>query len=133
MGLVVEIVTPERVAYAAEDAELVAVPGVVGELGFESGHIPLLGEIAIGEVRIHTDRGIEKLAVSGGIVEASPSRIFILAETGERAEEIDADRAERARARAEKRLSSRDTADTDIERARVALLRAINRLKVSGR
>ena len=131
MPLSVEIVTPEKSTYSREDGTLIAVPSVTGELGFEPGHIPLFAVMTIGEVRVHRKAGVERLAVSGGIVQVSPDRVLVLAETAESSEEIDVLRAREARQRAASRLEQ-EPEDLDVERARAALTRALNRLKVAG-
>ena len=130
MPLAVEIVTPERRSYAKGNADIVVVPGVAGEMGFESDHIPLLTVTTIGEVRIHAAGRVEAIAVGRGIVEVSPEKVLVLSECAEEAGEINVDRATEARARAESRLDNA-APDIDVDRARNALARALNRLKVA--
>ncbi|HAL57315.1 MAG TPA: F0F1 ATP synthase subunit epsilon [Bacteroidetes bacterium] len=127
-----EIVTPKKVAFSAEVTSFSA-PGVVGGFQVLRSHAPLLSNIAIGEVKVTDANGVEhRYATSGGFVEVHENKVVMLAETAERADEIDTTRAHAARERARNRIDSKKV-ETDIERARLALYRALNRLKVAGR
>ena len=126
-----ELVTPERRVLAEEVNEL-TMPGVEGYLGVRPGHAPLLTQLQVGEVTYRKDGKDHVLAISGGFAEVLRQRVSVLAETAEKADEIDTSRAEEAKDRAEKRLKSPDD-DTNVERAQVALARAINRLTISRR
>ena len=127
-----EIVTPRRVVFDG-DVESVSAPGVVGGFQVLYNHAPLLAEIGIGEVKVRDAGGAEtRYATSGGFVDVLKNHMTMLAETAERADEIDVKRAESAKDRAAKRLQGR-TPETNEERARIALLRAINRLKIAPR
>jgi len=88
--------------------------------------------LKVGEISYRRGRESSHLAVSGGFVEVLPDQVTILAETAEKAEEIDVTRAQAARERAEKRLRSPDL-EMDLNRATVALERALIRLQVAGR
>jgi F-type H+-transporting ATPase subunit epsilon len=125
------VVTPER-QLLRERAVEVQLPGADGYLGVLPGHAPLMTEIGIGELSYHDAAGKESahLALVRGFAEVLPDRVTVLAETAERAEEIDLARAEAARARAEKRLASGDT-NIDWDRASVALQRALIRIQVA--
>jgi len=125
------VVTPER-QLLRERAVEVQLPGADGYLGVLPGHAPLMTEIGIGELSYHDVAGKESahLALVRGFAEVLPDRVTVLAETAERAEEIDLARAEAARARAEKRLASGDT-NIDWDRASVALQRALIRIQVA--
>lgn len=130
MPLEVDVTTPERLVLSAKDAEMVIVPGVLGEMGILPNHTHLLSPLKAGKVAV-TVKGEERhLAVSGGFVEASPERVHILAETAEPAEKIDSERAERAKERAEQRLAG-PPEEVNIARAQAALARAVNRLAVA--
>ncbi len=124
------VVTPER-QLLRETVVEVTIPGLDGELGILPGHAPLITELGIGELRYRTATSSQPilLAVLRGFAEVLPDRVTLLAETAERAEEIDLTRAEVAKARAEKRLASNDT-NIDWDRATVALQRAIIRIQV---
>lgn len=114
----------------SDNARHVLLPAENGELGILEGHIPMVCSLDIGQVRVDlADKSIV-LATSGGFVEVADDRVVVLAETAEKAEDIDVERARRAKDRARERLETRD-ADLDEARARAALLRAINRLEVA--
>ncbi|RMF37992.1 MAG: F0F1 ATP synthase subunit epsilon [Chloroflexi bacterium] len=124
-----EVVTQERVVFEG-DVEMVIAPGVEGELGILPRHAPLMTALTTGILR--AKRGEEEIvmAVSGGFMEVQPDRVVVMADTAERAEEIDVARAEAARRRAEARLRSRQER-VDFARAEAALRRAMVRLKVA--
>ncbi|HLF13277.1 MAG TPA: ATP synthase F1 subunit epsilon [Bacteroidota bacterium] len=127
-----EIVTPRRVVFNGE-AESFSAPGVMGGFQVLVDHAPMLAEIGIGEVSVRDADGNQvHYATSGGVVEVKHNHVILMAESAEREDEIDAARAEAARDRARHRIAERK-AETDIDRARVALMRAVNRLKVSTR
>ena len=127
-----EIVTPRRVVFAGE-VESLSAPGVVGGFQVLYNHAPLLAAIGVGEVKVRSAEGEEaRYATSGGFVDVVKNHVTMLAETAERADEIDVKRAEAAKGRAAKRLEERGPALNE-ERARVALLRAINRLRIAQR
>ena len=125
------IVTPEKQLLREKVVE-VQLPGENGYLGVLPGHAPLITELGIGELRYHHLGGKESLplAVVRGFAEVLADRVTVLAETAERAEEIDLQRAKDALARAEKRLASND-ANIDWDRANVALQRALIRIQVA--
>ncbi len=130
--LQLEIVTPGRqVAHDAVSA--VTVPGKNGYLGILPGHAPLLSELKTGELAYSRGGVTHYVAVSWGFAEVLPDRVIVLAETAERAEEIDAERADRAKQRAEERLKRFSDPEIDMERARAALERALTRLQVARR
>ena len=124
------VVTPER-QLLRETVLEVTIPGLNGELGVLPGHAPLMTELGIGELTYRKATSIQptSLAVIRGFAEVLPDRVTVLAETAERAEEIDLNRAEAARARAEKRLASNDT-NIDWDRASVALARSVIRVQI---
>jgi F-type H+-transporting ATPase subunit epsilon len=126
-----EIVTPQRVVYHGAVVSFTA-PGTVGSFQVLYNHAPLLSSIGIGEVRLVDDRGQNlRFATSGGFVEVRENHVVTLAETVERVDEIDVERAKAARDRAIKRLEVKKS-DIDLVRARTALRRAQNRLKIAG-
>src|SRR5262245_51974105 len=126
-----EFVTPER-ALAQNEVDEVVIPGEMGDLGVLPGHAPLLTALRPGEMWYR--KGNEKFFafISGGFAEVVGDRVSILAQVAERAEEIDLQRAEAAKRRAED-LLARPAADTNLEDARVALARAIARLEIARR
>ncbi|UVI29946.1 F0F1 ATP synthase subunit epsilon [Paenibacillus spongiae] len=127
-----EIVTPERKVYA-EEVNMVIVKGVEGEMGILPKHVPLVTPLKIAPVTIKQDRASHVIAVNGGFLEIRKDKVVILAESAEMPEEIDVDRAQAAKQRAEQRLSDKKRADLDALRAELALQRAMNRLDVKGR
>lgn len=130
--LTLELATPMRLA-VAETVDEVVAPGIQGYFGVLPGHAPFLTTLGIGEVMYRVGRDEHYLAVSGGFAEVRNDKVIVLADTAERPEEIDRARVERARARAEQRLSGRSQEDVDFARAAAALARALARLQVAGR
>jgi F-type H+-transporting ATPase subunit epsilon len=125
-----DIVTPARIVYSGIVQSFTA-PGVKGSFQVLFNHAPLLSAIAVGEVKVTEANGNKiRFAASGGFVEVKSNKVILLAESAERTDEIDTVRAEKSKARANERLSTKDKS-MDVERARVALLRAINRLKIA--
>ncbi len=130
MGIRIDIVTAERLVFS-EDADIVIVPGVEGEMGILPHHAPIMTMIKPGEVLVRKGTEEYYLAVSGGFLEVKPDHITILADAAERADEIDIARAEAAKKRAEERLTSRTATEIDSANAEASLRRALARLKVA--
>lgn len=134
--LTLEIVTPDR-SLIREEVDEVVVPGSEGYLGVLPGHTPLLSSLKVGELWYRQGQEKHYLAIAFGFVEVLPDRVTVLADLGERAQEIDVQRAERAKQRAEQRLAQAQphltAVDLDIERARIALLKSLIRLQVASR
>jgi len=127
-----EVVTAERMIFADQVNEVLA-PGVWGQVGVLPKHAPLITSLSMGELVIRKDGDEDVLiAIHGGFMEVREDIVTVLADTAERAEEIDIARAEEARAAAESRLKDPETQE-DLERARAALRRASLRLKVASR
>ena len=126
-----QIVTPDRLI-VQEQVDEVEIPGSEGYFGVLPGHTPLLASLTVGELWYR--KGQEKfyLSLAFGFAEVLPDRVTILARLAERAEDIDVERAEEARRRAEQRLTQ-STSDFDYERARIALTKSLMRLQVSAR
>jgi F-type H+-transporting ATPase subunit epsilon len=125
----VAIVTIERLVYDA-DAEMVLLPSVDGQLGILPKHTPLITRLTWGELRIRKGGHDEVFAVSGGFVEVLPDRVTVLADTAERADEIDVQRAAAARARAADLMQQR-LGKQEFLQAEAALRRSLVRLRVS--
>jgi F-type H+-transporting ATPase subunit epsilon len=128
-----EFVTPER-AIVHDEVDEVQLPGEEGFFGVLPGHTPLLASLKVGEMWYR--KGAEKFHgfVGFGFAEILPDRVTILARIAEKADDIDLQRAEAAKRRAEERLAAASKGhvpEMDYERARIALLRAITRLQVS--
>ena len=127
--LQLEIVTPERLVEKDTVSE-VEIPGRDGYLGILPGHAPLITELGVGEIRYRGDGMQYRLAVAWGFAEVLPDKVTILAETAERANEIDVNRARQAKERAEEHLrAAHDEEHTD--RALNELARAENRITVA--
>ncbi len=127
-----EIVTAERLIFD-EDVDVVIAPGIEGQLGILPHHAPLMTSLAEGELVVRRAGQEDMLmAVSGGFMEVRPDRVTILADSAERAEEIDLARAEAARQRAHQRLTERPSG-VDLVRAGHALRRSRVRLKIARR
>ncbi len=127
--LKIDIVTAERIVYSAE-ADAVIAPGVQGQLGILPHHAPLMTALQAGELVVRKGAQEDILAISGGFLEVRPDHVIVLADQAERAEEIDAARAEAAKKRAEERLKARE-AGLDESRAEAALRRAMIRLTIA--
>ncbi len=126
-----EIVTAERVVYS-DDVDVVIAPGIEGELAILPNHAPLLTMLQVGELRVRKDGEETAIFVSGGFFEVMHNRVTVLADTAERAEEIDIERAEEAKRLAEERLRTRP-ADMDLAQAEASLKRAMMRLRIAER
>jgi F-type H+-transporting ATPase subunit epsilon len=126
-----QIVTPDRMILR-EQVDEVEVPGSQGYFGVLPGHTPLLASLAVGELWYRKGQEKTYLSIAFGFAEVLPDRVTILARLAERADEIDAERAEKARARAEERLAHQQS-EVDYERARTALLKSLARLNVAAR
>jgi len=98
-GLKIDIVTAERTVYS-DEVDIVIAPGVEGQLGILPHHAPLMTILQAGELVVRKGNNEESLAISGGFLEVRPDRVIVLADSAERAEEIDLARAEAARKRA---------------------------------
>jgi len=125
------IVTPDR-AVVHEYVDELQIPGAEGYFGVLPGHAPLFSELKVGEVSYRQGNRWSFLAVAWGFVEVQPNQVRILAETAERAHEIDVERATRAKERAEQ-LIAQGGHDVDYKRALVALERALIRIQVAGK
>ena len=123
------VVTPER-AFVHEHVDELQIPGAEGYLGVLPGHAPLFSELKVGELGYRKGDRWFFLSVAWGFVEVLPGQVRILAETAERAQEIDVERATRAKERAEARIA-KGGEDIDYRRALVSLERALIRLQVS--
>ena len=128
---VLEIVTPERKVYE-ESVDMIVVKGVAGELGILPHHIPMVTPLNIAPLKIKQGGKEEQIAINGGFMEVGKEKVVILAESAEFPQDIDVERAQASRERAEERLRSKQN-EVDFRRAELALQRAMNRLKVAGR
>jgi len=125
-----EIVTPSKLAFNAEVVS-VTVPGTLGEFQVLFNHAPIVSNFEVGKLKIQTpDNELLYFATGGGVIEVLKNKVVILAQSLERSNEIDAERAQQAVERARQRLEQRD--QVDVARAEAALTRGLNRLKVSA-
>lgn len=127
-----EVVTPEK-QVVNHMAQIVMAPGNMGEFGVLAGHTPFMTSLNTGIIHYRDQKGKDQYVfVSGGFAEALPDKVTILAESAEKLEEIDLDRAKAAHERAEKRLEeARAKVDIDVDRAKAALERAVVRIKLA--
>jgi F-type H+-transporting ATPase subunit epsilon len=125
-----EIVTPERLV-VNEAVDYIEIPGKTGYLGVLPGHAPLISELAAGELSYRTGNQTKRVAVAWGFAEVLQTKVTVLAETAEKAEEIDTARAEAAKRKAEAELQKAGPEGN--AEAEAALQRATARLDVAGK
>ena len=124
-----ELVTPERVLLS-EQVRSVRAPGIEGSFGVLAGHAPLMTALAVGLIKVEYENGdLEYIATSGGFMEVGKEKTIILADTAERASDIDIARAEATVARAREHLASGGA--IDYHEASAALERATNRMRIA--
>lgn len=125
MPIRVEIVSQDRMVYQG-DADMVILPGEMGEMGILPNHAPLLSTLKFGILKVRAQGQEEYFTVAGGVVEVQPDIITVLADAAENVREIDTSRAEAARRRAEEFLKAGPPPDTDSYLAMEAALRRSN-------
>ena len=132
MPLSLNVVTPERTLLAREDVLRIIAPAADGQITILPRHAALMTSLDIGELTVVTPEGEIDMAVFGGFLQVADDRVSVLADAAERADEIDDERAETARRRAEERLAGpRDAAGAvDLLRAQASLRRSLVRLRV---
>jgi F-type H+-transporting ATPase subunit epsilon len=131
MPLQLEIVTPERKAYA-DEVDMVTVPGIDGELGILPHHTRLISALGIGELRIKKAGTVESLLIAGGFVEVRPDKVIVMADLAEHTDEIDEAKAVEARRRAEAELEAVHD-PIDLARVRASLQMALMRERIAVR
>jgi F-type H+-transporting ATPase subunit epsilon len=132
MPILLEIVTPERLAYS-DEVDAVVLPGSEGEMGVLPHHAPLVSTLGVGELRIRKGGAEESFAIVGGFVQVRPDRVVVMAETADMASEIDLERAQEARREAERTLETGYHEGADLSAARAALQQALLRIRVAER
>jgi F-type H+-transporting ATPase subunit epsilon len=132
MPLTLQIITPERVVFEEGGVDSVTLPGSEGQLTVLPRHAPLMTALQSGELVLRRAGEELEIALSGGFLEVRDDKVTVLADTAERSEEIDAERAEEARRRAQAQLATRE-GDIDVALAMAALQRAQARLRVVER
>ncbi len=130
MPLRLDIVTIERLIYSGE-VDMVIAPGIEGEMGILPQHAPLLTALKYGELRVRRGDDEDIYAIGGGFIEVLPLQVTVMADTAERAEEIDLERAEHARQRAQELLLDQAQEDVDFSAATSSLQRSVTRIKVA--
>ena len=128
-----EVVTPEK-EVVNEMAQIVMAPGSLGEFGVLSGHTPFMTSLITGAIHYRDESGKDQYVfISGGFAEALPDKVTVLAESAEKMEDVDPQRAKDAMQRAEERLAeTRAKEEVDRARARAALDRAMMRVRITG-
>ena len=126
--LTLSVVTPQK-QLISEEVDQVNAPGSEGDFGILYDHAPFLTNLRSGQLSYENDGESTTLVIGGGYLEVTDNRVTILAETGEFVHEIDRDRAERARAKAEEKLSNPDLSEEEFSKAQKKLFRAIARLE----
>ena len=132
MPILLEIVTPERLAYS-DEVDAVILPGSEGELGVLPHHAPLVSMLGIGELRIRKGGEEEAFAIVGGFLQVRPDKVVVMAETADMASEIDLAKAEDARREAERALETGFHEGADLSAARAQLQQALLRIRVAER
>jgi F-type H+-transporting ATPase subunit epsilon len=132
MPIMLEIVTPERLAYS-EEVDSVVLPGSEGEMGVLPHHAPLVSTLGVGELRIRKGGVEESFAIVGGFLQVRPDKVVVMAETADMASEIDLEKAQEARREAERALESGFSEGVDLSLARAALQQALLRIRVAER
>jgi F-type H+-transporting ATPase subunit epsilon len=130
--LLLEIVTPERLAFS-DEVDSVVLPGVLGELGVLPHHAPLVSMLGIGELRIRKGGTEELFAIAGGFLQVRPDKVVVMAETADMAAEINLEQARAAREEAERALETGYREGADLAAARAALQQALLRIRVAER
>jgi F-type H+-transporting ATPase subunit epsilon len=125
MPIRVEIVSQDRMVYQG-DADMVILPGEMGEMGILPNHAPLLSTLKYGILRVRSQGQEEFFTVAGGVAEVQPDIVTVLADAAENVREIDTARAEAARQRAEEYLKAGTPPDTDAYLAMQAALQRSN-------
>ena len=132
MPILLEIVTPERLAYS-DEVDSVALPGIEGELGVLPHHAPLITTLGVGELRIRKGGEVDHFAIAGGFLQVRPDKVVVMAELADMASEIDLEKAAEARREAEKALETGYHEGADLSAARAALQVALLRQRLAER
>jgi F-type H+-transporting ATPase subunit epsilon len=132
MPLLLEIVTPEKLAYS-DEVDSVQLPGSEGELGVLPHHAPLISTLGAGELRLRKGGQEESFAIVGGFLQVLPDKVVVMAETADMASEIDLEKAQDARRKAEQVLETGFVEGADLAAARAALQASLIRIRVAER
>ena len=130
MPIQCDIITQERIVFSGQ-VDAVNLPGTEGRMGILPNHSPLLSTLDFGEVMVRTAGHEDYFAIGGGFVEIQPDHVTILADSAEQADEIDLERAERARVMAEEIMRTGVKDDPDrIAAVRASLLKALSLIHI---
>ena len=132
MPLHLEIVTPAKLAYE-DEVDSVLLPGSEGELGVLPNHAPLVSTLGAGELRLRKGGQEESFAIVGGFLQVLPDKVVVMAETADMASEIDLEKAQDARRKAEEALEGGFVEGADLAAARASLQSALIRIRVAER
>ena len=132
MPIQLDIVTPEKLAFS-DEVDAVVLPGSEGEMGVLPHHAPLISTLGAGELRLRKAGQEESFAIVGGFVQVLPDKVVVMAETADMASEIDLEKAQEARRRAEQALEGGSVEGADLAAARAALQTALLRIRVAER
>ena len=132
MPLLLEIVTPEKLAWS-DEVDAVVLPGSEGELGVLPHHAPLISTLGAGELRLRKGGAEESFAIVGGFLQVLPDKVVVMAETADMASEIDLEKAQEARRQAEQALEGGFVEGADLAAARASLQTALLRIRVAER
>lgn len=122
-----EIITPEKSVFKGQ-VDSITIPGSLGSFQVLKNHAPLISNFEVGVISVKKNGEVNRFTTSGGTVEVKDNDVLVLADTAEKLDQIDINRAEQAKKRAEERLIKKHEADIDEARAQAALQRAVNRL-----
>ncbi len=125
-----QITTPERTVFS-DTVDEVILPTVQGEIGILPNHIPLVSLLTAGEIRVKKAGSELLMAVSGGFIEVRPDKVIVLADTAEKAEEIDEERAEQARTKAAELMQERRTDAEEFAMLSAKIEKELARLRVA--
>lgn len=126
--LFLEIISPSKQVFSGQ-IKSITVPGTKGRFQVLKNHAPIISTFEIGMIKVDLPEKPKYFATAGGTIEVLNNKVLVLADSIESADEIDIDRAKRAKERAEKRLAEK-TPDIDVVRAQTSLARALNRIKI---
>lgn len=122
-----EIITPEKTAYK-DVIDSITIPGTLGSFQVLKDHAPLISSFEVGVITVQKNGNKNYFSTSGGSVEVEKNKVLVLADSVEKVDEIDVDRAKQAKERAEQRLATKHEAEINESRAEAALKRAVNRI-----
>jgi len=127
-----QIITIEKKTYD-EKVDSVLLPTQMGEIGILPNHVPLVASLAEGEIKIEKNKETSYLTCTGGFAQINSDKVLVLTDVAEHAEEIDIERAEKAKEMAEETMKNKGLAEPQYQEAAAALRRSLLQIKVAGR